>query len=101
MEWLLIVVLLTAGSGFAILGVAKYFFYLILCDVNGASTPGQQISFWRVGIKSLRILKRHRELFPESRKRLQMSWLTAVGLFLSLGSLIGGITATNLHWINN
>ena len=101
MEWPLLIVLLIAGLGFAIVGVANYFFYIVLCDVNGASTADQQLSIWRVGIKSLRVLKRHRELFPQSRKRSQIAWLTIVGSLLFLGALIGGIIATNMHWINN
>ncbi len=101
MEWPTLVVLLTAGLGFVIVGAANYFFYLILCDVNRASAADQQLSIRRAGIKSYSVLKRHRELFPESRRRLWMHWLTAVGLFLFLGSLVGGIMATNMHWIDN
>ena len=101
MEWPMLVVLLTVGLGFAIVGVANYFFYLILCDVNGVSAADQQLSIWRVGIRSLRVLKRHRELFPQSKKRSQMACLAIVGLLLFFAALIGGIIATNMHWINN
>ena len=98
MKWL-IVLLLTSALGFAIVVVANYFFYLILCDVNGASDADQQIRYWRVGTKSLRIVKRHRELFPESRRRLQWGWLGAVGSFLYLVPLVGGVVALKMRWI--
>lgn len=101
MEWPLLVVLLISGLGFATIGVSNFFFYSILSEVNGASPVDQQMSIWRVGTKSLSVLKRHRELFPQSRKRTQMACLTIGGSLLFLGSLVGGIIATNMHWINN
>jgi len=44
MEWPLVVVLLTSGFGFVMIGVSNLIYYTILCDVNAKSLEGQQTS---------------------------------------------------------
>ena len=101
MEWPLVVVLLTSGFGFVMIGVSNLIYYTILCDVNAKSPEGQQTSVWKAGIRSYSLLRRHRDFSPESKKRSQMAWLTAVGSVLFVGALIGGIIATNMHWLHD
>ena|SRR5271157_4305691 len=100
MEWPLIAVLVTSLLGFTIVGVSNLVFYEIFREVRAAS-PEWQTSFWKVRTKSRRVLKRHRELFPESKQRSKMGWLSAIGLPLFFGGMIFGILATNAGWIKN
>ena len=100
MEWSLPIVLVTSLLGFIIVGVSNVVYYQIFREVRTAS-PEWQMSFWKVGMKSRRVLKRHRELFPDSRQRSRMGWLSAVGLLLFFGALLFGILATNAGWIKN
>ena len=101
MEWPLVTVLLTSGLGLIIIGLANLVFYTIVCDVNAKSPKEKQTSVWKAGIRFYSLLGCHRNLFPESKKRLQMTLLTIVGSALFVGALIVGIIAANLHWINN
>jgi hypothetical protein len=101
MEWPLVVVLVTSLLGFIIVGVSNVVFYGIVQEVNSASPDDQRLSFWKVGVKSRSFLKRHRELFPNSRKRLRMGWLSAIGLLLFFGAMIFGMLATNAGWIKD
>ncbi len=100
MEWPLLVVLITTVLGFVVVGISNFIYYEIFREVRAVS-PEWQMSFWKVGAKSRRVLKRHRELFPDSRQRSKMGWLSAVGLALFLGGTVFGILATNAGWIKN
>jgi len=93
-------VLIGSGLGFIIVGVSNVVYYEIFREVRAAS-PEWQMSFWKVGTKSPQVLRRHRELFPDSRQRSRMGWLSAVGLLLFFGAMIFGILATNAGWIKN
>ena len=97
----LLVVLATSLLGFAMVGVSNVVFYGIVREVNNASPEDQRINFWWSGVKSRRVFKRHRELFPNSRKRSEMGWLSAVGLALFFGAMIVGILASNAGWIKS
>jgi hypothetical protein len=61
--------------------------------VNAASPADRRVGFWMMGLKSWGILKRHRELFPESKKRYKMRWMGAI--FLCAAVIIGGTFAVN------
>jgi hypothetical protein len=101
MEWPLIAVVVTSLLGFIIVGVSTLVFYGMVRDINTASPEDQRMNFWKLGLKSRRVFSRHRELFPESRKRSRMGWLSTVGLLLSFGAMISGVLATNVGWIKN
>ena len=101
MEWPLLVVLLTSGLGFVIIGLSNLVFYGIVREVNAASPESQRIRVWRAGLRCYGVLSRHRDLFPGSKKCSKMAWLSAIGSLLFFGALIGGILATNARWINN
>jgi len=100
MGWPLLFVLVTSLLGFIIVGVSDVVYYQIFREVRAAS-PEWQMSFWKVGMKSPRVIRRHRDLFPNSKQRSRMGWLSAVGLLLFFGALIFGILATNAGWIKN
>src|SRR5579864_983338 len=95
MEWPLIVVLVTSLLGFVIVGLSNVVYYGIVQEVNGASPEDQRVSFWKIGLKSRSFLKQHRELFPSSKKRSRMGWLSAIGLLLFIAAMVFGILATN------
>jgi hypothetical protein len=101
MEWPLIVVLVTSLLGFVIVGLSNVVYYGIGREVNGASPEDQRVTFWKIGLKSRSFLKRHRELFPSSKKRLRMGWLSTIGLLLFFGAIIFGILATHAGLIRN
>jgi hypothetical protein len=101
MEWPLVIVIALSFLGFVIVGVSNLVFYRIFSEVSAASPDYQQVSFWKVGWKSRGVIRRHRELFPNSKQRSKMGWLSAVGMLLFLGGMIFGMLATNAGWINN
>jgi hypothetical protein len=101
MAWPLVVVLVASLLGFIIVGVSNVVFYGIVREVNAASPDDRRMSFWKLGLKSRRVFKRHRELFPNSSERSKTGWLSAIGSLLFLGALIFGILATNAGWIKN
>jgi len=97
----LLIVLATSLLGFIIVGVSNLVFYGIFREVNTASPENQRMTFWKSGLKSRRVFRRHRELFPDSKKRSRMGWLSAIGLVLFLGAMILGMIMTNAGWIKN
>ena len=101
MQWPLLVVLLTFGLGFVVIGLSNLVLWGIVREVNAASPESERVGFWGAGIKCYGVLRRHRELFPGSNKRSNMAWLTIAGSLLVFGALISGILATNAGWINN
>jgi hypothetical protein len=101
MGWPLAVVLICSLSGFIIVGLSNVFFFAIVREVNSVSPEDQRIKPWIAGLRFYRIYRRHRELFPESRNRSRVGWLSALGSLLFFGALIGGILATNAGWIKN
>jgi hypothetical protein len=101
MELPLLVVLLTSGLGFVIIGLSNLVFWGIVQEVNAAGPDVERVGFWGAGIKFYRVLRRHRELFPGSKKRSKMAWLTIAGSLLVFGALISGILSTNAGLINN
>jgi hypothetical protein len=101
MDRLLAVVLTTVLSGFVIVGASNVEFFRIIQEVNAASPEGERISPWKAGLRARRFFRRHRELFPESKRLSRMNWLSAIGSFLFFGAMIFGIFATNAGWIKN
>jgi len=93
-------VLIASAVGLIIVGIANMVYYQIFREVRAAS-PEWQISFWKSAMKSRPVLKRHRELFPESKQRSKMGWLSAAGSLLFLGALIFEIFAANAGWIKD
>jgi hypothetical protein len=83
-------------------GMSNLVFLSIGREVNAASPADRRVGFWMMGLKSWGILKRHRELFPESKKRYKMGWLAAMGaILLSAAVIIGGTFAVNAGWIKS
>jgi len=74
-----------------LLMVGNFIFYTVLGEVNGRSPADRQISMWFVNTKMFFVLERHRELFPESRKRGLMRWCVAVGLLLFVATTFAGV----------
>lgn len=74
-------ILFATGVGLVILG--GFVFYTILGEVNARLPIDQQISMFGVNTKVFAILRQHARLFPSSRKRSQMLWITAMGLALA------------------
>jgi hypothetical protein len=101
MQWPLVVFLVTWCLGLIATGMSNLAFLSIVREVNAASPADRRVGFWMMGWKSWAILKRHRELFPESKKRYKMGWLAAMGTVLLAGALIGGTIAANARWIKN
>jgi hypothetical protein len=79
MEWPLVVSLLLWCLGLIATGISSLAFLSIVREVNAASPADRRVGFWMMGLKSRWILKRHRELFPESKKRYKLGWLAAIG----------------------
>jgi len=101
MEWPLVTVLITSLLGLVIIGASNAVFFRIIQEVNAASPQDQRVNPWRAGWRFYRVFRRHRELFPDSRKRSKMGWLSAIGSLLFLAALIFGILATNAGWIKD
>ena len=94
----LVVVLIMVGLGLVFVGLSNAVFYDIVREVNAAS-PERQLGFWKLGWKSRGVFKRHRELFPDSRKRSRMTWLSAIGALMLLGAMMVAMVARNKGWI--
>jgi hypothetical protein len=101
MNWPLLLVLVTSLSGFITVGMSNVLFYRMVREINNAVPEDQRMNLWTLGMKSRRVFKQHRELFPNSVMRSKMGWLSAVGLVLFCGGMIFGMFATNAGWIKN
>jgi hypothetical protein len=101
MEWPLVTVLVTCFLGLVIIGASNAVFSGIVQEVNAVSPQDQRVNPWRAGWSFYRVFRRHRELFPQSRKRSKMGWLSAIGSLLLFGAMIFGVLATNAGWIKN
>ncbi len=99
MAWPLPVVLIMVCLGLVALGLSNAVFYELVGEVNAASTAEHRISFWKMGFKSLGVLRVHRKLFPNSRKRSRMTWLSAIGGLMLVGAMIVAMVAKNAGWI--
>jgi hypothetical protein len=77
-------ILFAIGAGLVIVG--SFVFYTILGEVNGRLPIDEQISMVGVNTKVFAVLRRHAQLFPNSRKRSHMLWVMGAGLTL------GGMT---------
>jgi len=101
MDWPLATVLVTCLLGFVTVGASNAVFFRIVQEVNAASPEDQRVNPWRAGWKFYRVFRRHRELFPDSKQRSRMGWLSAVGSLLFLSALIFVILATNAGLIKD
>jgi hypothetical protein len=101
MGWPLALLLVTWCLGLIVTGLSNLVFLSIVREVNAASPEVRRVGFWMMGVKSWRMLKQHRQLFPESKKRYKMGWLAAMGAILLAGTLVGGTLAANAGWIKN
>ena len=82
---------MTCGIGIGLVIVSNLLFYYILGEVNAKSPPDQHVSTFWVNLKAFSIVRRHAELFPESRKRFQISFSFVLGLALMVTGLLVGI----------
>jgi hypothetical protein len=99
MEWPVVVFLLPWCLGLIATGMSNSVFLSIVREVNAAID--RRVGFWMMGLKSWGILKRHRELFPESKKRYKMGWLAAMGAILLAAAVIGGTFMKIAGWFRN
>jgi hypothetical protein len=76
--------------------VSNLIFYSILGEVNGKRGQDSQISMLFIGFRLSDVLKAHRELFPQSRKRLAACLLFGAGAIFMLSIFFTGHEDPNL-----
>jgi hypothetical protein len=76
--------LLIFGTGVGLVILANFVFYVMLGEVNARSPSDQQISMFGVNTKLFSIMRRHAELFPHSRKRVQMMTFFCAGAAIAV-----------------
>jgi hypothetical protein len=84
-------VLVVCGTGIGLIVVSNFFFYSIFAEVNAQSPPDRQVSMFWVNVRAFSIVRRHAELFPESRKRFQMNSFFVIGVALTIAGLLIGV----------
>ena len=74
--------------GLSCILLANFIFATILGEVNGRRGPQEQISMLFVNVRFFEVVRLHKELFPESRKRTVMYVFAALGFAAFLGALV-------------
>src|SRR6266487_1564394 len=81
-------ILVLFATGVSLVIAANFIFYLLVGEVNGRSSPDEQISPYFVNIKFLYVWRRHARLFPDSRRRFQFACFAAAGYVSFIASAI-------------
>ena len=84
--WIAIFVFFSAFTSLAL--IASSVFYTMLGEVNARSSSDEQIGMFFVGLRYFLILRRHAQLFPESRHRRVMWGCTIAGFVFFFATLI-------------
>jgi hypothetical protein len=79
------------GTGIGLVILANFLFYMILGEVNGRSRVEDRISAFGVNTKVMLVLKRHAELFPDSRLRAEATIALFCGITCAVVAFVGGI----------
>jgi len=84
--WVAIFAFFTVFTSLAL--TSSSVFYTMLGEVNARSSSDEQIGIFFVGLRYFLILRRHAQLFPESRHRRLMWSCTIAGFVFFLATLI-------------
>jgi hypothetical protein len=83
--------LFSLGVGLVI--VANFVIYMVIGEINARSGTDQQIGMFFLQTKTAEILRRHRELFPESPKRRRMVILGVTGVALIFAGFLVAVSS--------
>src|SRR5260370_26938382 len=87
--WVAIFAFFTVFTSLAL--TSSSVFYTMLGEVNARSSSDEQIGIFFVGLRYFLILRRHAQLFPESRHRRLMWSCTIAGFVFFLATLIEAV----------
>jgi len=79
--------------GLTLVVVSNFIAYTVIGEINGRSPADQQISMFFVQSRMGEILRRHRQLFPESPKRRRIYIVGISGLGLMFIAFITAVSA--------
>ena len=78
-----LVAMAAIGAGVVLYILACLFVFWILEDVNRKRVPGDQISRHSLRVRLFEVVRLHKELHPESRKRVVVYLCLCLGVALS------------------
>jgi hypothetical protein len=78
-------------TGVTFIVIANFIFYTILGEVNGRRGPNEQFGLLFVNVRSFEVVRLHKELFPDSSKRIAMYVIAFLGFTFCLGALASNI----------
>ena len=85
----LIIGLVLIITGAVLVFVANFMTFAIVEEINDRSSSDQQISMFFIQLKMGEIFRRHRELFPNSKKRRRSTIIGIAGLAMVVsGALV-------------
>jgi hypothetical protein len=98
-----VVLVIAAVAGVACLILSNAVFFRLLREVNSRSEPSERIEtpFIKNHVFGMfGIIRRHRELYPESRLRKRMSRATVVGFLLLFAAFCGAVAISTDASVN-
>jgi hypothetical protein len=93
--WIAILALFSIFTSLVL--ISSSVFYTMLGEVNARSSRDEQIGIFFIGLRYFLILRRHAQLFPESRNRRVMWGCAVAGFIFFFATLIVAVACLSRH----
>ena len=90
-----LILIATFATGIGLIVLANMLFYMILGEVNAKLPNNERIGAFFVNYRNSEVLRRHRDLYPDSRARMRMRVITISGFAMIGFAFVGAVIRAN------